>query len=183
MIEHLLFEAPLGAVAVLAALGLVALVMFNGRAELKRGLAVSGVLFAAAAGVWITAAAVNTEREQITARSRGLVEAVGRIDVDAVGTFLAGEVRLVGWRDTESREQILRDVEEEVRGVFGVTSARVVRAQATIDGPGVGRTHVRVRVEADQLVPPYTWWRLDWAREDVEWRVVRIERLDGSDRR
>lgn len=182
LFEHLLFEAPLGPVAVLAALGVIALVMFNRRAELKRGVATACVLFAAAVGVWITAATVTTDRERITTRSRELVEAVGRVDVDAVGDYLADEVRLVGWQDTESRERILRMVEDEVRGRVGVTSARVVRSQAVIDGPNVGRTYVRVHVEADQLAPPYTWWRLDWACENGEWRVVRIEWLDGGRR-
>ena len=178
---HYLFEAPgLGVVALLA-IGISVLVVFNRRAQIGRGVAIGGACVLAAAAWWMTARLVTTTREVLIARSGALVEAAGRIDTDALGPLIGDQVRVIPWRDSIGRDDLLDDLESVVRGRGGVESARVVTSSATVDGPNVGRTLVRVRVELSAPAPPLSWWRIDWVRSDGQWRAVRLEWLDAPD--
>ena len=181
MIEHYLFESPGLGVVALVIIGIGAFVVLNRRAQPARGIAGGGVCVLLAAAWWATASLVTTPREVLIARSVVLVDLAGSGDSDEIALMLDEQIRVVAWRDSAGREKLLDDLERVVRGRGGVESARVVASSGTLDGPNVGRTHVRIRVEASSLAPPLSWWRIDWVLRGDQWRAVRLEWLDAPD--
>jgi hypothetical protein len=143
-----------------------------------------------AGGVVLTARLVQTEREGMSVRAVGLVDAVARGDAEGVGALLAGPVALevLGTRSGRTRVDILREVGGDVAGRYGARSPRVVEASAVIDGPYAARTRLVVRFEglggnAGALGgggAVSTTWLLHWQRDTGGvWQVwtIKAERI------
>lgn len=180
-LEHYLYESPW--LLILLIVGLLVVVSFTlnrqGRARGAMVAAVVGVV--ASAGVYGVSAAVQTPREVVSAQTRELVDLVARADVAGVDPMIHPEGRLLwlGGRMEYSKAQLLERIESDLKRTYPLRSWRILKLQATQDGPSVARTQVQVRVETESAGLNFSWWRMDWQRVGArgEWRLVGIEPL------
>ena len=186
LLERFLFEQPLLPVALLILLGIMALVAFAGKGRRKRGLLVAAVLTVAAGAVYATATLVTTTREVLLERTRSLIEATAFADIDAVAEMLTDDALLNASGDLarvqpsiEGAPAILARVDQALGNRYSIDRWEIADRQATQDGPNLGRTLVRVGVDADAFSRShYSWWRLHWERgTDDRWRCFEIEPL------
>ncbi|MBM4107401.1 MAG: hypothetical protein FJ255_01065 [Phycisphaerae bacterium] len=178
--EALLFERPLP--AVVALLLVAAIVAWTGLAGGRRRALLIALAMAALAPAWCALAVlVTTDREAVARRSRDLVRAVADVRVADVARILDQDATLAYFRAPAGldRDGILREVERTLGGAYRVNEARVGRVQATLDGPDLARTQVKVTVVPEATAYPHlSYWRLDWRRgDDGVWRVFAIEPL------
>lgn len=186
LLEQFLFEQPLLPIAVLVLLALIAAIAFAGRNQRRRGLIVAGVLIALAAGVYLVSMLVTTERETLLARTEVAIGSVAQLDDGTMREVLTEDVylRTAGaiarlQPSVEGRSEIIDLAERRLKGSYHVTDWKILDRQATIDGPNLGRTLVRVGVDADGISRThYSWWRLHWERgPDGVWRCFELEPL------
>lgn len=183
LLDILLFEQPWILSLPLGVVAIVALFLMNARARLGRGLIIAGSLALLAAAVWVCAALVTTPREHIRRSTRILVDAVASADMPATDAILAPDVR-IRYRGFEapSRPALLLAIERAMgpRGQYHLSSWRIAEIQATIDGPGLGRSQVLVRAtHAQTAVPASAWVVLKWEREaDGRWLCFAVEPID-----
>jgi len=185
-LESLFLEDPLPLVLALVLAALVAVGVGNQRARLIAGIATGAVLLGLAAGAYMTATVIETDRERISRGSVSLVGAVARGDARIASLYLADPVRTRAlpadreWPRSELESLIARATDT------GVTDVEVTAIQAHLDGPRVARTQIRVRGATPQGPTLPTWWMLNWQRpaedpgglpvNDVSgWVVVTIE--------
>ncbi len=186
LLERFLFEQPLLPTAVLAVLAVIAAVAFLRRNQRKRGLIVAGVLAVVAGGVYLTATSVTTERETLLDRTEAVIGATAQAQGPILQDMLtenallrtSGAIARV-LPSVEGRDEIITKVEQNLGGRYRVTRWEILDRQATIDGPNVGRTLIRVGVEAEAASRThYSWWRLHWERgPDGVWRCFELEPL------
>ncbi|MBL8991402.1 MAG: hypothetical protein JNJ48_07470 [Phycisphaerae bacterium] len=179
MLERVLFEQPLpGAVALLAA-GVVAFAVLNRAGRGRQGLGAAALSLFLAGAVVVLATAVKTEREELQGLAVRVIERVMAADGAEVDRRLADSVtlRLLGRTSPMGKPEILRHVTGRTLERYGVREHTVRSVQAVIDGPGVARTQVRVRVQTDLTGAPVgSWWLLHWRRDAAQqWRIVGIE--------
>lgn len=189
ILERFLFEAPTLPVAVLAIAALVALAMALKRQRKAPGLIVAGVLALLAVGVFVTAARVTTERERLAEHAARLVAAVASSDVGALRALLVDPVRIgpsdnaTGWASRIPRITSFEQLEGVMSNRFGdpgtyVGSHQVLETRAALDGPGLGRTLVRVRVRGvDDAFISHSWWEIRWIESTDGWLASRIEAI------
>lgn len=184
LVERFLFEQPLLPVIVLALLALVALVAFVGRGQRKRGLLVAGVLLAVSGGVFVTATLVTTTRETLLERTRALIGATAEADTGALRGLLSDDASLNTSGDIrrvlppiENVPELLDQVGRYLGREYTLSGWEILDQQATVDGPNVARTLVRVGVDADAFSRThYSWWRLHWTLDaNGGWRCFEIE--------
>lgn len=178
LVTLLLFENPIPGVILFAAL---AGALWAWR---KHRPWPSLVLLAACGLLVLLDRLVTTQRERVIGLTRGLVADVARADDRAVGLVLAVDAsfrRRGASGEVLDREGILRRVGVDLAGVYKVREHSIREVQASIDGPNVARSRVRVRVVPELTgVPSTTWWLLDW-RLDEGWRVrgITLESVEG----
>lgn len=145
---------------------------------------VAGVLVALAGGVYLLSTLVTTEREVLLQRTEALIAATARVDDAALRDTLTEDALL---RTSGAIERVLRSIDgragiidgarQNLQGRYRITEWEILDRQATIDGPNVGRTLIRVGADADGISRThYSWWRLHWERgPDGRWRCFEIE--------
>jgi hypothetical protein len=178
--EVWLLESPAIAAAVLGVLGCVLLV--------RRGLwsrAAGGLLIVAGLGVFGAGWLVQTPREAMSERTRELVAAVAGGEAGAMRGLLDEAVTVASARGQsrglpvayEGREAIIAAATSRLPGL-GIRRVAVLEVRAAVDGPEVGRTHVRVRAEGEGGAwLGHAWWEIDWVRRDQGWLAAEIEPL------
>lgn len=179
LIERILLDNPWPTVVAMLLVGVVGFLILNQRGRAKHGLVVFGAALVAAAGAFVCAMVVETDREAMKRRSRELIGAVARVEVESLEELLDGDMELnvtqVG--RGVGKEQTIASVRRYLGSVYPVREHTILELQSTLDGPRLGRTQVRVRVTSDVGVLP-SWWRVDWLRDtDGTWRARRIEAL------
>ncbi|MEQ8845622.1 MAG: hypothetical protein RIB58_12285 [Phycisphaerales bacterium] len=186
LLERFLFEQPLLPVVVLGLLAGIAVFAFARSGKRGRGLAVGLVLALCAAGIYAAAAMVTTTRETLLQRSEALIAATAGADTRALAGLLTDDARLNADGDirrvvppTDDVQDILGRVESTLNGRFRVLSWSIPDRQATVDGPNVGRTLLRVAVDVEGAGRThYSWWQLHWAQgPEGTWRCFEIEPL------
>lgn len=186
LMERFLFEQPLLPVAILALLAIIAAVAFAKRRQRTRGLIVAGVLLALAAGVYLTATMVTTDRETLLDRTADLIGSTAQAQTAVLPAMLTEEASLRTAGDiarvlpsVDGRDRILALVDQYLQSRYRVSTWKILDQQATIDGPNVGRTLIRVGVESNGFSRThYSWWRLHWERgPDGVWRCFELEPL------
>ncbi len=184
LLERFLFEQPLLPVIVLAVLAIVAAIAFARLGQRRRGVLVASVLAVLAGAVFATAALITTERERLLERSEELIGATAAVDTTALERMLSEDARLQTSGDIErvlasidGRGEIIDQAQSRLRHRFQINEWQILDRQATIDGPNVGRTLVRVGVDSDSFSRThYSWWRLHWELDaDGQWRCFEIE--------
>lgn len=186
LLERFLFEQPLLPIAVLALLAIIAVVAFAGRNQRRRGLLVAGVLVAVAGGVYLASVLVTTDRETLLGRTEVAIGATAQVEIDAMREILtedaylrtAGAIARVQ-PSVEGRTEIIDLAARRLQSRYRVSQWEILDRQATIDGPNLGRTLVRVGVDVDGFSRThYSWWRLHWERgPDGVWRCFELEPL------
>lgn len=189
ILEKWLYESPTLPVAVLALGAVLVLGMALKRRKKAPGLIAAGVLAIGAASVWATAGRVTTQREQISRRTAQLVGAVAESDLVALRSLLDQEFR-IGPSDNASgvasripRVTSFDQLASVLTTKFGepgsfVGSHQVLETRAGLDGEGVGRTLVRVRVRGPQdAYISHSWWEIQWMMLDGAWLATRIEAI------
>lgn len=186
LLERFLFEQPLLPIAVLVLLAIIAVVAFASRNQRRRGLLVAGVLVAVAAGVYLASMLVTTERETLLGRTEVAIGATAQVEVDAMSEILTEDayLRTTGaiarvQPPVEGRTEIIDLAARRLQSRYRVSQWEILDRQATIDGPNLGRTLVRVGVDVDGFSRThYSWWRLHWERgPDGVWRCFELEPL------
>lgn len=193
VIAHYLCESPWLLMLALLASGIIAFIVLNGRAKLTLGLATLAASALLAGAVWALNAAITTEREVLSTRTRELINATATVQLSALRSALSDSVRvtLAGVPFRSGKQAVLDDVVRVLSKQYPVSSVEIVEVQATIDGPNVARTQVRVRAKPSAAMydaPIGSWWRIDWRRDlssdgkgdgtgDGEWRVVGLDML------
>jgi len=182
--ERFLFEQPLLPVIALVLLAIVALVAFSGRGQRRRGLVVAGVLLVAAGAIYATASIVTTTREVLLQQTERLIAATATADTQTLSTLLSGDASLETsgaiarvLPSVESVPELLDGVDRYMGRQYTLSGWEILDRQATVDGPNVGRTLVRVGVDGDAFSRThYSWWRLHWTvGPDGVWRCFEIE--------
>ncbi|MEX2218484.1 MAG: hypothetical protein WD749_06945 [Phycisphaerales bacterium] len=190
VLERLFLEQPLPLMAGLMVAGIVALVVLNRQGRPAAGTIVVGAAAMVAGAVWLLARVVETPREAMTAAVVALVDATARLDEPGMDRHMAPALRFYSSYgspgpavpeagiDKSALIVLARDKLRE----YPIREHAVQEVQAVLDGPGVGRTQVRVRVVAEvgPLTFPHTsWWIVRWRREqDGVWRAHSIEPVD-----
>jgi len=180
MVERLLFEEPWAVMGLVVLVGLALVFGFYKQGRVRSAAVVGVVSVLVAGGVYGLSRAVTTEREALVRESVVLVRLVSEGDRDGVERMLHPDAVLVAnmpaWSEMD-RRAILARIHGVLRGMELRTA--VLNGRATLDGPNVARSQVRVRVQ-DAHFADLAWWGLDWRRDAGEgWRVVRIQRLAG----
>lgn len=184
LLERFLFEQPLLPVIVLAVLAIVAAIAFARLGQRRRGVLVTSVLAVLAGAVFATAALITTERERLLERTEELIGATAAVDTTALERMLSDDARLQTSGDIErvqasidGQGEIIDQAQSRLRTRFQINEWQILDRQATIDGPNVGRTLVRVGVDSDSFSRThYSWWRLHWELDaDGQWRCFEIE--------
>jgi len=186
LLERFLFEQPLLPAVILGLLAIVALVAFAGKGRRKPGLIVAGLLAVAAGAVYTTATMVTTTRETLLQRTESLIGATATADTGSLARMLTDDVVLNTSGDIarvlpsmDDGEAILGRVDQSLGNRFSIDHWTIADRQATLDGPNLGRTLVRVGVDAEVFSRThYSWWRLHWVQDnDGQWRCFEIEPL------
>lgn len=178
-LERFVLENPWPAVILLGLLAIAVFVVLNTRAKVRQGLIAAGVMMALAGGCYLASVLVTTPREQMKRATRELVGATARVDLIELDRLLADDlsVRVTGLARSAGKSETMDAVENRLGRQYRVKEHAILETQATLDGPRLGRTQVRVRVGSEYGVLP-SWWRVDWELgPDEEWRARRIEAL------
>lgn len=179
LLERILFDNPWALVIVLALAAVVLFIVLNGRGKLRAGLLTAAALLLAAGGAYLTSVLVTTPREQIKQATRELVDATAGVRLNDLERLLDDDLvlRVFGVPRDAGKTETLAAVDKRLGSQYVIREHSIQEMDATIDGPRVGRTHVRVHVASD-MGALSSWWRVDWERgEDDVWRARRIEAL------
>lgn len=189
LLEHWLYESPTLPAGLLALLAALAIFFTLKQPKKLVGILIAGVLLAAAAGLFLTARSVTTQREMLSERSARLVEAVARVDFPAVRALVRPDVRL---GPSDNADGLARSIPRisgilPLEGVMAlrlreegafIGSHQVLETRAGMDAPNMGRTLVRVRVRgpSGELLG-HSWWELEWKLSGGDWLASRIEAI------
>lgn len=186
ILERWLFESPMLLVGLLGLVGLVLLFMALRQKKKAPPMIAGVVLLLAAAGVYLTAGQVTTDREVLVDRTAKLVGTVAESDTAGLRAILNEPFR-VGPSDNASgfarsvpRITSFEFLENTMSTRLGsmIGSHQILETRAGIDRPGQGRTLVRVRVRGPQgNVLGHSWWEVEWRETGDEWLATRIEAI------
>lgn len=186
LLDRLLFEQPLPTAGGLLLAGVVAFLVINRTGEGRRALIAGGIAVLLAGGVLLVGVLVTTTRERLQARTVELIDAAATADIPRLEPLLSPDVRLGLWeRDLAAgRGRVLDSVKDYVGTRYKVKEHSVAWTSATVDGPNVARSMVRVRVRTEATMydfPTGSTWRIDWRLEGGEWRAsgIRCLQIDG----
>ncbi len=172
------FPWPLAGALVLGTLFGAWLLIQRGKPLAAVAVALGGLCLTG--GLTLLSLLIETPREQITWSARRVVAATARADHATLESFLAEKVslRVLGSRTRLDRAQIVARVKADMAGRYALRgkAASVSRVQATIDGPGVGRTQFRLQATHDATgFPAGMWWVFHWRIERDAWRLTGLE--------
>lgn len=178
--DRYVLESPWLLAGGLAAVALVVLYAMRSQGKTRTGLVAAGVGLLLAGAIVAAGALIETPREIMTRQTRDLVRATATVDVPALEGLLAPDARLY-WlerRSSVDRAQLLERVRSDLGRSYTVRDWAILKLDAALDGPAVGRTQAQVRVDPAEGGVHFSWWRIDWRREpDGSWRVIGIEPL------
>ena len=180
LFDRLVLERPLVLLVALCAAAGFTLMVAIARDQRRAGATIAALLLLAAAGVFVLSALVQTPREALAARTRTLIAALATVDTPALDDLLADNavMRYAFARGGIGKDAIITHVQRYLGADYALASHSVREMQATLDGPRVGRTQVRVRAISRAGPRLTSWWLLDWTRgDDQAWRVTQITPL------
>lgn len=182
----LLFEEPLLLTAICIVAAVSGFVFLNARGRVRNAVIVGGVGFLLAVGVQVLAAMVETPREKLIKATGALVAATAHMDGAMLSPMLDAKVRLSNgfgvaeWEgDAADRAELIAKVQDVLGRKYPLKECAILETHAVVDGPGIGRSQVRVRAVPQQFaVPIVSWWRIDWREQKDGWVATGIEPLD-----
>ena len=180
LFDHLVLERPFALVIVLCLTAGISFMVAAARNRRRAGATIAALLLLAAAGVFALSTLVQTPREALAARTRTLIGAIATVDTAALDDLLAHNavMRYAFARGGIGKDAIIAHVKRYLGADYALASHSVREMQATLDGPRVGRTQVRVRAVSTAGPRLTSWWLLDWTQDaDGTWRVTQIQPL------
>ncbi len=179
--ERLLFENPLPLVLVLVAAGVIAFYIFRRRGRVAMGAGAAGALILLAAGAWVMARQVVTEREGVKVAAAELVDAASKADTGRLDAMLDDGVMAytVDAPGGMPKSRILAEVRRRLGEEYPIKEYVIQESQAAVDGPGVARAQLKgYVVESERGMSRSTWWALDLRRDGAgRWRTTAIRPL------
>lgn len=189
VLERWVLESPWGLVALVAAVGVTAMVSLNRAGRGRQGVLCLAAAAAIGGGLALAGTLVTTDRERVMGLTRELVSAVGRGDVAGTGALLDERVSVrmlglsTGWDKQDVLERVERYLGEHGRWRLKEREARVRSLSAAADSATIIRTQVKVWVMAEAGYPNESWWLLTWRRSGTEgaWRIgeIDVKSIDG----
>ena len=184
--EHLIFENPLPLVIVLSVAAVAVLLVNRGRLS-RRTVVGVGMLVALAGLSFAVSRWVQTDREQLMAAARRLVEHALADDLTAMGAMFDPIAVLKGpggrvWVPAVMVFTTMQRVDQKY--VLGTHKLRDLDAEIRCESHGLTLLKVTSVVGADASRPHRTVWELAWRRnEEGRWRIkeARWLKLDGLD--
>jgi ketosteroid isomerase-like protein len=179
-LERFVLDSPVVLMLVLFLGALVALMVCRGLGKPRRGMVIALAFVVMAAGAWMAASLIETDREAIKRGSRELIAAVATVDTAALDRLMADNVvmRYRYSRGDIGKAEIVSHVERYLGREHPIKSHAVLHSEAVLEGERVGRSQIQVQATAQRGESLTSWWRLDWAKDaSGRWRVTRISPL------
>lgn len=186
-LERMLFEQPFGLVAGFILLSVVLLYVLRRSGHARQGYQAAFLAVLLAVATWLTADKVHTPREQMASATASLVDATATVDEASLRRLLSETLRFYSRysspgpaipRDGTDRETLIVVIRKYLKDLYSIKEHSAQEIQAVEDGPGMGRTQVRVRVLIEGI-PNVSWWLIHWRRDDQgTWRATTIEPQD-----
>ncbi len=181
LVDRLIFESPYPLAAGFMIVALVVFLAARERLNTKHLLLAMALPALLAFGVVLTGTLVVTDREAIAVKARELVDAVASANPEQTNLLLAEDASLYAFFTSAkgiAKPDILSMVQSEMSTRYRLHDHRVREVRVNMEGPRVARSHVLVMVDPEQTrMQTWSWWRLDWVREDGKWLVRGIEPL------
>lgn len=174
-------EQPWLVSGVLVAAGLIVVVWFARRDELRKGVARGGPLVLLAGLLVVLASAIQTQRERMRESARALIAAVAQADIPAIRAGLTEDSRLEYFGGI-SLPAIIDQVESNMtpgrRWAVREHAIEAVQMEAT--GPDTGLVQLKVRVIPEAMQFPHrSWWKLAMHRSpEGVWRTRMLTPLE-----
>jgi hypothetical protein len=178
--DRLILESP-GALVLGLVLVVIAGVVAGRRAAWgNRVLVVAGVVALLGVGVAVLSMLVQTDREEIAARTQRMVAAVVGGDRQDMETLLGAHVQVTYFgapQGLNKQETITRVTTLHSTGILAGVKAGAASVQTVADNQRFGRSQVKVSATGDITggYPTLSWWKLDWEKVDDQWQVVGVE--------
>lgn len=174
-------EQPWLVAGVLVAVGVIVVVWFARRDELRKGVARGGPLVLLAGLLVLLASAVQTQRERMRDAAGGLIGAVARADIPAIRAGLTEDSRLEYFGGI-SLPAIIDQVENNMTPGrrWAVREHAIEEIQMEVTGPDTGLVQLKVRVIPEAVQFPHrSWWKLTMQRSpEGVWRTKVLTPLE-----
>jgi len=180
-VEHWLYESPW---IIAIALGIICIVGFISTRRIPKAKKIAlplcslGLLIAA--GLIIVGTLIITDREVLAERSAQLVHAAANADESQLAILLDEQISFQTGSGSQRASHTGRSAIISLAAKHAapmIEAVKVNEVRAGLFGPRVARTHIKIRIESD-LVPPSSWWLVDWTKHDSgDWVVTHIEPL------
>lgn len=136
-------------------------------------LALAGVLVAACPVIWVVERQIVTPAEEIELAVHDLAAAVRDGDVDTTVSYLSPQ--LPALQAAVRSAMAIADIGDDLR----ITDLSVRMTSADTRAISHFRANATIRAHAMQHEAHHpTRWELTWQRQEGNWKVVAIERLD-----
>ncbi|MBN4052770.1 hypothetical protein JYU07_00660 [Roseiflexus sp. AH-315-K22] len=179
-VERFVLDGPVVLMLVLLVGAFGALVVCRSMGKPRRGMTIALVLVATAAGAWVAASLIETDREAIKRSSRALIAAIATVDTASLDRLMADNV-VMRYRYSPGdigKDEIISHVQRYLGRQYPIKSHAVLHSEATLESKSVGRSQIQVQAAAEMGASLTSWWRLDWAKDTSgRWRVSRITPL------
>lgn len=187
VVERLLFENPWPLIGGVILAGAIAIAVFNRRGATRPAVAVIASTVVFAAGVWLLARMVTTDRERIRDQTLALVDAVAKVDEPVLASLLADDLSLylkVGSAATENsldRAATIDRARRTLGGPYRLKEWHVSDQDIVVSLPNATSTLNVVVIPEAAGLPVHSAWRVDWRRmPDGSWRAFAIELISMS---
>lgn len=176
-------ESPWVVAGALVGAGVVAWWFLNQKSEAKKAMLALGAGVLLAAALVVCAQVVTTTRERLRAKTRELVGAVARAEMNTLSELLAEDVVLTGRGEplVVGREALLSGVRATTGSAYPVKQASMLEEQEQVDDRNFAYTQVWLRIEAVSAGMARSWWKIGWRREaegtGEAWRATSIDIL------
>ena len=137
-----------------------------------------------AIAVVVLASLVTTTRERLRGRTKELVGAVARAELDRLGELLAADVVLTARGESLviGREGLIEAVEATTGSAYPIKTAALIKEEQQADERNFGFTQVWLRLEGTSPeLFGRCWWKIGWRREaegsSEVWRATSIDIL------
>ncbi|MFZ4574746.1 MAG: hypothetical protein ACOYN0_10140 [Phycisphaerales bacterium] len=178
-LEGWFFESPLTPAILLVVAGIIGFGTFRAKGQLGRARAALAAGVVLPAALFVLAAAVTTQREQLRRLASDLVGATAAADAQRVSGMLGDTCTLTEpmTRRELGREELLDAISSRIPG-FEIAEHSVKAAQASVENDRFATVQIKVFVNSRAGGPNNSWWRLDYEKTaEGRWVVIRIRPL------
>ncbi len=175
LLEHWLLEQSIVPGVFLLVFAIVAAYIPWSRGTGGKAMLPAGLLAVAGIAIMVTGHLVETEREELLHRNREFVQIIMTSDFVAADDYLAPGVSVsvsgeyLARMDRDWMLSMIQTFEANLQ----ITDSSFSYKAASVDGPGIGRTLFKARVQSATFGGPHpTTWEIAW-RQDPEgrWQV------------